>query len=71
LSILQGGRRGSPPKKSLARRFLDEAFDSVDANWRGIGTIPCSGYALKAYHAAHEPGCIFPMPTTRRTPPHR
>lgn len=30
-----------------AQRLLGEAFDIVDANWRGIGTIAQSGYALK------------------------
>jgi hydrogenase expression/formation protein HypD len=30
-----------------ARRLLEETLDVVDANWRGIGTIPRSGFALK------------------------
>lgn len=30
-----------------AQRLIAEAFDIVDANWRGIGAIAQSGYALK------------------------
>ncbi|MBU6443412.1 MAG: hydrogenase formation protein HypD [Alphaproteobacteria bacterium] len=37
-------KRGGNP---TARQLLDRAFDTVDANWRGIGTIPASGFALK------------------------
>lgn len=37
-------RSGGNP---TARRLLDECFDIVDANWRGIGVIPRSGFALK------------------------
>lgn len=36
-----------PGGNPTARRLLDAMFDVVDANWRGIGTIPASGFALK------------------------
>jgi hydrogenase expression/formation protein HypD len=36
-----------PGGNPTARRLLDECFDVVDANWRGIGIIPRSGFALK------------------------
>ena len=29
-------------------------MDVVDANWRGIGVIPRSGYALRDAYAAHD-----------------
>jgi hydrogenase expression/formation protein HypD len=41
-----------PGGNPLARRLLAEAFDVVDADWRGIGTLPGSGYAPTARHAA-------------------
>jgi hydrogenase expression/formation protein HypD len=41
-----------PSGNPLARQFLAEAFDVVDADWRGIGTLPGSGYALAPRHAA-------------------
>ena len=37
-----------------ARRQLAEVMDVVDANWRGIGVIPKSGYALREAYAAHD-----------------
>ncbi|QYZ67624.1 MAG: hydrogenase assembly protein HupF [Gammaproteobacteria bacterium (ex Lamellibrachia satsuma)] len=36
-----------PGGNPSARKHLQAALDVVDANWRGIGTIPKSGYALK------------------------
>ena len=44
-------RPGGNPE---ARRQLDEVMDVVDANWRGIGVIPKSGYALREAYAAHD-----------------
>lgn len=49
-----------PGGNPVARRCLSESFDVVDANWRGIGTIPRSGYALKARYAAHDARRHFP-----------
>ncbi len=37
-----------------ARRQLDEVMEVVDANWRGVGVIPQSGYALREAYAAHD-----------------
>ena len=37
-----------------ARRQLDQVMEVVDANWRGIGVIPKSGYALRSAYAAHD-----------------
>ena len=37
-----------------ARRQLAEVMEVVDANWRGIGIIPKSGYALREAYAAHD-----------------
>lgn len=39
---------------ATAIRLLNETLDVVDANWRGIGIIPQSGYALKPALAAHD-----------------
>jgi hydrogenase expression/formation protein HypD len=41
-------REGNP----AAQRVMREVFEVVDRNWRGIGVIPRSGFALNAdYHA--------------------
>ncbi|MCG8370583.1 MAG: hydrogenase formation protein HypD [Proteobacteria bacterium] len=43
-----------PGGNAEARRQLDEVMEVVDANWRGIGIIPGSGYALREAYAAHD-----------------
>jgi hydrogenase expression/formation protein HypD len=49
-----------PGGNAEARRLLAAYFDVVDAPWRGIGTIPRSGYALKPSLAAHDARQHFP-----------
>ncbi|MGD2119653.1 MAG: hydrogenase formation protein HypD [Chromatiales bacterium] len=43
-----------------ARQAMQQVLDVVDANWRGIGIIPSSGYALKPEYAAHDARRQFP-----------
>ena len=41
-----------PAGNPAAQKYLAHTLDVVDAEWRGIGTIPASGFALKpALHA--------------------
>jgi hydrogenase expression/formation protein HypD len=49
-----------PGGNPVARRYLTQCFEVVDANWRGIGTIPQSGYALKERYSAHDARRHFP-----------
>ncbi len=60
---LRDGRRGldncypqvvRPGGNAEARRQLTEVMEVVDANWRGIGVIPASGFALRDAYAAHD-----------------
>ncbi len=44
-------RAGGNP---LARQMLDAVFEVVDAPWRGLGTIPKSGYQLRGAYAEHD-----------------
>ncbi len=44
-------RPGGNPE---ARAALDKTMRVVDANWRGVGTIPDSGYELRDAYAAHD-----------------
>ena len=37
-----------------AKAIINEVFDTVDREWRGIGTIPGSGYDLKDKYAAFD-----------------
>ncbi len=50
-------RPGGNPQ---ARQALAETFDVVDANWRGVGVIPASGYALAAAHAHRDVRTALP-----------
>ncbi|MEQ9038874.1 MAG: hydrogenase formation protein HypD [Silicimonas sp.] len=43
-----------PGGNPTAQKLLGEVFDVADANWRGIGAIQASGYALKAHLADHD-----------------
>ena len=43
-----------------ARLQLQQALDVVDANWRGVGVIPASGYALKPAYQAQDARQHFP-----------
>lgn len=45
---------------TTAIRLLNETLDVVDANWRGIGIIPRSGYAPKHAFASHDARIRFP-----------
>ena len=49
-----------PGGNPAARRYLQQAMAVVDANWRGIGTIPASGYALREAYTAHDARRHFP-----------
>jgi len=43
-----------PGGNPTAQRLMRETLDIVDASWRGIGTIPNSGFALKPALIAHD-----------------
>ncbi len=49
-----------PSGNPTAQRLLAKTLDVVDANWRGIGIIPNSGYALKPEYAAWDARRIYP-----------
>ncbi len=49
-----------PGGNPTALRMMGAALDVVDANWRGIGSIPRSGYALKPAFAQHDARLRFP-----------
>lgn len=52
-----------PGGNRTARQQLQSAMDVVDANWRGVGVIPASGYELKADLDAHNARLLFPSYT--------
>ncbi len=42
-----------------ARAIIDEVFEVCDADWRGLGTIPGSGYKLRPAFAAFDAAARF------------
>jgi hydrogenase expression/formation protein HypD len=49
-----------PGGNAHARAQLASTLDVVDANWRGIGTIPRSGFVLNDAYAEHDARRRFP-----------
>ena len=49
-----------PGGNRAARRQLQQAMDVTDANWRGIGIIPASGFAINEQFRAHDAHQAFP-----------
>ncbi len=49
-----------PAGNLRAQTCLAEQFDDIDGAWRGIGTIPGSGFGLKERLAAHDAHRLFP-----------
>jgi hydrogenase expression/formation protein HypD len=43
-----------------AQAHMKTALDVVDANWRGVGTIPASGYAIREAFSQHDARLHFP-----------
>ncbi len=42
-----------------AKKILSEVFETVDRKWRGLGTIPKSGFKLKEEYADYDAEKIF------------
>ena len=52
-----------PGGNARARSLLEQCFDVVDANWRGIGTIPGSGFGLAENYRDRDARLKFPQHT--------
>ena len=49
-----------PGGNPTARKQLRTALDVTDANWRGVGVIPDSGFALNSKYQSHDARREFP-----------
>ena len=49
-----------PGGNTAARRQLDSVMAVTDANWRGVGIIPNSGYSLRSDYKANDARAAFP-----------
>ncbi|MGA7614400.1 MAG: hydrogenase formation protein HypD [Thermoanaerobaculia bacterium] len=60
------GYRGNIP----AQQLMEEVFEVCDRKWRGIGSIPMSGFAIRPEYAAYDAEKIFPLESiTAEEPP--
>ena len=44
-----------------AQHLMEEVFQPVEACWRGIGTVPHSGLALRQAYSAYDARIRFPL----------
>ena len=49
----------SPDGNARARAVMDEVFEPADAEWRGLGTSPASGLALRERFSAMDAAAAF------------
>jgi hydrogenase expression/formation protein HypD len=49
-----------PGGNPTAQSQLKTAFEVTDANWRGIGVIPASGFTLREEYLSHDARHLFP-----------
>ncbi len=57
-------KRTVHPQGNLhARKMISEVFKIVDRHWRGIGTIPNSGFDLREEFAQHDAQNVFDLQT--------
>jgi len=49
-----------PGGNRTAQRQLQQAMDVTDANWRGVGIIPASGFTINEKFRAHDARQAFP-----------
>jgi hydrogenase expression/formation protein HypD len=49
-----------PGGNKTAQAQLQQAMNVVDANWRGVGVIPSSGYILDKAYVRHDARKLFP-----------
>jgi len=55
-----------PEGNPVAQELLSRYFEPVDSVWRGLGSIPDSGYALRAAYAHRDASTIdVPLPPPR------
>jgi len=49
-----------PGGNKSAQAHLNKAMNVYDANWRGVGIIPASGYKLDDAYSKHDTGKLYP-----------
>jgi hydrogenase expression/formation protein HypD len=57
----QYSRAVRPEGNIKARKLLDEVFESVDSEWRGLGIIPRSGYRIRDHYRDYNAEAKIPV----------
>ncbi|HTQ11816.1 MAG TPA: hydrogenase formation protein HypD, partial [Fimbriimonadaceae bacterium] len=55
-------RMVQPDGNQPAKALIEEVFEIADREWRGIGTIPSSGLALRERYREFDASLLFPAP---------
>jgi hydrogenase expression/formation protein HypD len=53
------GRTAHAQGNSAAKKAMATVFDVIDAEWRGLGTVPASGLGLSDTYEAFDAGRMF------------
>jgi hydrogenase expression/formation protein HypD len=66
----QYARSVSRAGNAAARDVIDEVFEVADRKWRGVGTIPKSGYRIRHEYRAHDAERLYEVGdiATRESP---
>ncbi len=51
---IQYGRGADPQGNPAALKLMDEVFEPCNSPWRGLGSIPQSGLAIREAYSAHD-----------------
>jgi hydrogenase expression/formation protein HypD len=62
------GRGVSAEGNRVAQDLLAQVYEVSEAAWRGLGTLPQSGLAIRAAFAAHDARRLFDLPPAASTP---
>jgi hydrogenase expression/formation protein HypD len=55
----QYGRAVRPEGNPAAKKLIDDVFEVCDRKWRGVGSIPASGYRLRDEYRDHDAARLF------------
>jgi len=63
----QYARAVRPDGNPVARQLIDEVFEVCDRKWRGVGSIPKSGYRLRYEYRDHDAERLFEVDDVEAT----
>jgi hydrogenase expression/formation protein HypD len=55
----QYGRAVRPEGNPQSKKLIEDVFEVCDRKWRGIGTVPASGFRLRPEYRDHDAELIF------------